>query len=374
VLAVTGEALHPLLQSSKQGVVPHRYIALAGDSYAAGMGDWATAAMQKPMAHYSSANLLHEEIGKDVISFGSAGAGSIRGIVTEPVSQLGYLRKFIDRDIESPEWILVYFYEGNDLYDNAAYFHYSFPRLFDIKDQFNTEVYQKYLQIVALDRDDTVRMTEANDWLQYWPFTALLNKTIRVVTKLPERVVPKVNSKVAQLDLNPPWILGGASTQIPGRINQAWIDNKTVQLPDRLQGPALALTEDEWQQAWFAFEQSLLFAQKKLPNTHFALVYIPSVLSVYHLQSHQVSVQTYERRQTIFSTQQAIEQSQRMRSHFVEIAQRLGLPYVDTTSVMQKAAQRQTLHGPDDWNHFNKLGYETLSASISHTLGEQLSR
>ncbi|HRF87878.1 MAG TPA: SGNH/GDSL hydrolase family protein, partial [Pseudomonadales bacterium] len=134
---MTDEALHPLLQASKKNIFPSHYIALFGDSYAAGMGDWATEAMNKPMARYSSADLLHEATGMDVVSFGSAGAGSVRGIVTEPVTQLTYLRKYINVQLESPEWVLIYFYEGNDLYDNAAYFHYSFPKLFDIDKQFN---------------------------------------------------------------------------------------------------------------------------------------------------------------------------------------------------------------------------------------------
>ncbi len=367
VMMLTDEGLHPLLQSSKKEVIPHRYIALLGDSYAAGMGDWATAEMSKPQARYSTAHLLQDATGKDVISFGSAGAGSVRGIVTEPVSQLAYLKQYISSDIEQPEWMLIYFYEGNDLYDNAAYFHYGFPRLFDLTKQFDSVTYQQYLQKFAIDRDDTMQIVKANDWLRHWPFLNFSNTFIRTLAGMQPR---KIGGQGADVDstLDPPWIMGGASFRTPGKMNQARISNQIVQLPDSLQGPALALNADELKQAWFAFDQSLQFTRKKFPDTHFMLVYIPSVLSTYELQSEQISVQTYERRERIFTRQQLLESSQQMRNTFIKMANDKQLPFVDTTDAMQSAAKIKALHGPEDWNHPNQEGYRVMTESIIQQL------
>ncbi len=366
VMLLTDESLYPLLQSSKKHVFPHRYIALLGDSYAAGMGDWATSAMEKPMAKYGSANLLYEATGRDVISFGSAGAGSVRGIVTEPITQLAYLRKYINPELESPDWILIYFYEGNDLYDNAAYFRYSFPRLFDLSLQYNKVTYQQYLQQFAIERDETTRMTKTDDWLKHWPFLDVSDKTFRMLAGFSPRSIVKNDDYDSSLD--PPWIFGGASTKSPGTVNKVSVDGKLVQLPDALQAPALALNGEEWKQSWFAFEQSLQYARNAFPGSQFVLVYIPSVLSVYDVQSAQVSVQTYERRSTIFPAQQLALQSRLMRSTFNEVAQQHQMPVIDTTDAMKLIGKQKLLHGPNDWNHLNKAGYTVLSDAILNQL------
>ena len=366
---MTDEALHPLLQASKKNIFPSHYIALLGDSYAAGMGDWATEAMNKPMARYSSADLLHEATGMDVVSFGSAGAGSVRGIVTEPVTQLTYLRKYINVQLESPEWVLIYFYEGNDLYDNAAYFHYSFPKLFDIDKQFNEKTYQQYLKEFAIERDETMRIAVANDRLKHWPLLDQLNQLFRLLMGLPQRSIVEKDTA-----FDPPWIFGGASTKSPGVINKALVDKKTVQLPDALQGPALALTEMEWKQAWYAFDQSLQYARKALPNSQMVLVYIPSVLSIYDLQSREVSVQTYERRATVFPAQQMVTQSTLMRSTFQTLAAKHQIPVIDTTDALRMAGKQELQHGPNDWNHLNETGYRTLSNAILQQLEPLLAR
>jgi len=162
--------------------------------------------------------------------------------------------------------------------------------------------------------------------------------------------------------------MGGASFRTPGKMNQARISNQIVQLPDSLQGPALALNADELKQAWFAFDQSLQFTRKKFPDTHFMLVYIPSVLSTYELQSEQISVQTYERRERIFTRQQLLESSQQMRNTFIKMANDKQLPFVDTTDAMQSAAKIKALHGPEDWNHPNQEGYRVMTESIIQQL------
>src|SRR6266446_4565908 len=64
-----------LVQNSKSGFVPHDYVALLGDSYAEGVGDWLWQAHANRAKPYHSANVIHEATGGDVVSFGRAGAG-----------------------------------------------------------------------------------------------------------------------------------------------------------------------------------------------------------------------------------------------------------------------------------------------------------
>lgn len=358
------EGLQPLAQSSKRGVAPQHYIALAGDSYAQGMGDWASEAMAVPMARYHSAHLLQDSTGCDVISFGSAGAGSVRAVVTEPLSQLAYLRRYTFHSIDAPDVLLVYFYEGNDLYDNVDYFRYSFPRLFDVSQQFQSPVYQHYLQQFALEHDATWRQAQRHDLLRYLPLARMLVSMVRTVTGQPAPVDSDVDTQ-----FSPPWRFGAATVLNPGVVNKAEVNGTLQVLPDNVQGPAMDLSANEQEQAWFALDQSLQFIAGALPHTRVVLVYIPSVLSIYALPDGAVSAQTYEGKPVPGLTTALLRQTQAsMRARAQAIATTRHMPMIDVTAALQDAAHSAPVHGPEDWNHLNRRGYEVLAGEITKQL------
>jgi hypothetical protein len=39
--------------------------------------------------------------------------------------------------------------------------------------------------------------------------------------------------------------------------------------------------------------------------------------------------------------------------------------FLNTTKNLRKVASQEFIHGPTDWDHFNKKGYETLSTEIA---------
>ena len=41
--------------------------------------------------------------------------------------------------------------------------------------------------------------------------------------------------------------------------------------------------------------------------------------------------------------------------------------FLNTTKSLRKAASQEFMHGPADWDHFNKAGYEALSTYIAET-------
>ena len=55
------------------------------------------------------------------MSFGQAGAGSFDGIWSEPVSQFLYINSVKDYKLSPPKNLLIFFYEGNDVYDNIQF-------------------------------------------------------------------------------------------------------------------------------------------------------------------------------------------------------------------------------------------------------------
>src|SRR5690348_3553110 len=70
-----------LTQNSKAGYLPHNYIALLGDSYAEGLGDWLVQAKANRAKAFHSANVIEDLTGRDVVSFGKSGAGSAEALV-----------------------------------------------------------------------------------------------------------------------------------------------------------------------------------------------------------------------------------------------------------------------------------------------------
>ena len=86
--------LRILAQSFKKSLLPNEYIAISGDSYAVGAGDWLGEVRKKSFfgsPDYSPAHLIYEKTGIDAVSFGQGGVGSFGGIWKEPITQFLYI-------------------------------------------------------------------------------------------------------------------------------------------------------------------------------------------------------------------------------------------------------------------------------------------
>jgi hypothetical protein len=124
--------LRILAQSSKNTQFPKEYIAITGDSYAVGAVDWSAEIQRNSFfgsPDYSPAHLIHKKTGIDVVSFGRAGAGSFDGIWLEPVSQFLYINSVRDYRLSPPKNFLIFFYEGNDVYDNILFLYQNLKRI-----------------------------------------------------------------------------------------------------------------------------------------------------------------------------------------------------------------------------------------------------
>ncbi|MEZ5436415.1 MAG: hypothetical protein R3E67_07900 [Pseudomonadales bacterium] len=55
-------------------------------------------------------------------------------------------------------------------------------------------------------------------------------------------------------------------------------------------------------------------------------------------------------------------------AQIAQASQKQGVAFVDTTADLRQAADTQTMHGPRDWNHFNRRGYEVLGESVARQL------
>jgi hypothetical protein len=116
--------LRILAQNSKKSIFPHEYIAIAGDSIAVGSGDWLEEVRKNSFfgsPDYSPAHLIYKKTGIDVVSFGQGGVGSFGGMWREPITQFKYINSVRGYQLSPPKYLLVFFSESSDLYDNVRF-------------------------------------------------------------------------------------------------------------------------------------------------------------------------------------------------------------------------------------------------------------
>ncbi len=346
-----------LPQGSKDSLLPHNYIAIVGDSNAAGAGDWNMSGLwsRRP---FHSAHLLHEKLHRDVVTFGEGGAGSIRGLVRLPIQAMLRLRHRYN--LEDPAVILAYFTEGNDLEDNLR--EISFSRYFpnDQPAPIEKDAFFKFLD------QDTVGSRQfgfLQGRLQGIKF--LKNWAIITSGYYFNRSKPAETGPVYVPILGEPYFFGGNPFDgSQAKFNQAWIDGQPKFLEDPMQGPCLELTQRERTLALQIYDLSLQFLKHEFPKSDIRVVYIPSPLSCYSFKSPIATITYFKGRGAIYPAETLYNVSRETTSAVQQIAARAGVGFIDATPALQEACRHKVLHGPNDMGHFNKTGYEVLTEAI----------
>ncbi|HSC75788.1 MAG TPA: hypothetical protein VLB90_06100 [Pseudomonadales bacterium] len=360
------DGVWPLFQSSKRGFYPQDYIALSGDSYAMGMGDAMYENLpdaRRPRFH--SAHTIQDLTDRDVIAFGLPGSGSIRGAISNPVAGLHYLRKLVDENFPAPQWMVLYFYEGNDLTENWMYYEKTFLPDHAASDYENPAVFDNYVQQVVLGRQHLYLAADAAGWkdrLFFFRFAYRVFAEQVLREKFYRKKYPNEFGMIYVPE----------SRWMPRRsdnpVNHAMIAGQSVPLPDNLQGPSMDLSPDQLQHAVGTFGKALAWSRHYFPQTRFAVVYIPSVLSTYHLVGNDVDAQNYFSDNTRFGVAALEQRHAWIQNEVARVCHEQDVPFVDTTDDLRQAAETQTLHGPKDWNHFGRYGYQVLGESVVRQL------
>lgn len=332
----------PLAQSSKKGTVPRDYIMLVGDSYAQGKGDWLQSADRDRNPEFHSAHIIHRRTGRDVITTGLGGLGSLNGLVTRPLSVFDFFDGTLLFKVPHPRIILVYFYEGNDLDNNIDYIRRNYAPEFDQGKIYDPEYFLEFLRRAVRKKI---------------PARLRFRENLLVAGMVAEMISGRKQDPQDEPAATP-----------DGGINAAVIGGRTVALPDGLQGPSLELTDDESRLALYAFEQSLRYMRDYFSDSAVGIVYIPSVLSSYEIVSPKVSVQTYNGRTPTYPASLVWPRSDTICARIAEIAARNHMPFIDARPVIREAAKSQVIHGPTDWGHFKREGYSALAEAALELL------
>ena len=343
-------ALAVLAQSSKTGRIPENYIAIVGDSFAQGKGDWLLEIDANTNDAFHSAHVLHELSGRDVISFGKGGASNVKGWVREPVAKYRFIRDKIDTSLAPPGIILAYFYAGNDLVDNVM----------DMRESFIPQYGE-----VALEDDMA--------WNEFFE-TSIEGCRVGPYSGMNSNFgwLPRATFKVLQKELKPGKAgdeLGDIRIRKTGKVNSVRVNGEEVYLPDRLQSTALELSQDETELAFLVLTRSLEYLKNRFNESQVVVVYIPSVIESYSWMSREVSIsnpiaKNGERIEEFHTSSGLTQRSDEIAGRVKTIAESLGLVFIDTRSDIRAVSARQIIHGPIDWAHFNRSGYEALAQSI----------
>ena len=341
------DGIQALAQTSKNGVTPHDYILIVGDSYAAGLGDWLGDVKDETTPAFNAAHVVHESTGRDTITFNGAGGGSIRATVAEPLSQFDYINTFLIEDLEPPEQIIVYFYEGNDLNDNLKDLSKRFYRSHNEKELHNYKTFSHFLDGLIFNDETSVsaRSFWFADHLLLYEFTRKMlvdvwRQYFTVEAKKPRKLLKKSG------------------------INKVVVQQQSVEIPDRLQSPALELGAIDIDSALQVFWHSLRKLSERFPRTRISVVHIPSPLTSYRLISKQVSIQTYNDGAEFHESIRVPEQHLRICAKLRKIAHDCRAEFVDATWRIRESSATSINHGPKDWKHFNKFGYKALARAV----------
>jgi len=339
----------PLATTSKRQLVPHDYTALLGGSYAQGEGDWRLAANEWINPPFHSADLLFEARAGDVISFGRAGSGSLDAIAGAPIgvlTALNALGRF--ETLAPPKTALIYFDEGRDLNNNLRDLRSRFAPGFDRARLFDAAYFQQFIRTTVVDQSALMRRAQA-------------------VTRRDRLLIPRVAATTVKGLVRPEGDEDGGDPihPPPGQsVNRARMGDSIVDLPDLLDGPALGFTPEDMRQAVWVFRQALTFMRHEWPATSFVVVYVPSPLACYALDGERVSVQAFEGHGTVFPMTSVRAASDLIAADIRGVSESLGARFVDARPEVRQAAGTQQVHGPEDWKHFNRLGYTALVRAI----------
>jgi hypothetical protein len=370
------ENIRVLAQNSKKAQFPKGYIAITGDSYAVGVGDWLTKTQKGSFFNspaYSPSHLIHEKTGIDVISFGRAGAGSFDGIWSEPVSQFLYINSIKDYKLSPPKTILIFFYEGNDVYDNIQFVRSNLLatkkeqiekiEIKKIKDFLNTE-FEKVLK----------RGSNSSVWNNMLFMRSILQgisnlaKEWRLSNKQPKnkglynKVMPEGKGAFALID--------GREVQ----LNLAVMNGEKIGLPTHLQAPPkfgfsefdkkLEITDKSIKLSEYIFNESVDRLASFFPRSKIKIIYIPSPISSYNIISSHIHYRGFMQEINLGKTAVVEENHINLCKKIKRYAEFRGFSFINTTKSLRQATLSNFIHGPIDWDHFNKRGYQVLSDEL----------
>jgi hypothetical protein len=95
---------------------------------------------------------------------------------------------------------------------------------------------------------------------------------------------------------------------------------------------------------------------------------VPSPIAVYRLAAERVPVHAYHGPHQVHASAEVDRQSDRICARVAETAATVGVDFLDPRPALRAVARDRLVHGPGDWKHFNRTGYEALGRAVARVL------
>jgi len=122
------------------------------------------------------------------------------------------------------------------------------------------------------------------------------------------------------------------------------------------------------QQALLVFRAALALAKETFAPIPIVLVYVPSPLAVYRLVTEEVPIDAYEGPYQVHRREEVARRTDEICAGVSAIAAAVGVDFLDARPAIRAAARDRPVHGPGDWKHLNRAGYEALGQAIAGAL------
>lgn len=333
------------------------YTAVLGDSYAQGSGD----AYLSGEYTYSISHFLRNKTNLDYLNFARGGYGSISSVFNlERIIYFSSNDMLINK-LNHPQEILYFFYEGNDLTENISLFLKDGNT--NIKSYFENEI--KRLSIMSYNKINY----EVN--FPIISYVKILSKKIFLQInniKSYQDLVSHLNHMLSR-------IKGKEETMVRNynsdKLKKKNMTHNNFIFPQIESGFTL-LDQKHLDQSLEIFSLSMNYLKKKFPHSKIKLIYIPSVPTIYNFNNPVNTWSNYANsngfKNLITTNQKNEKNSNYVRKIINEYSIKNNLLYLDLTKSLQDFTKKNQIHGPIDFGHFNKLGYEFISKEIFKSL------
>jgi hypothetical protein len=252
--------------------------------------------------------------------------------------------------LEPPSRVVIYFYEGNDFRGNLEFL----ARYWDAgEDAYTTATMTKLFDEIFSGgprADGPIERLRHTQWLKRSYVLKLiwvLWRDIATILYPEEDEVPQADQRVG--------LKTGATILRPAA---------------RFQSPPLRFDSETTRKSLFVLEQSMRYAMSFFKEAAFLLVYIPAPLVIYDLEATKVKVGPPDGTGAMYPVSEIHRTSDMLCNEVALIANRLGTAFLDLRPYLRLRAKSDLLHGPDDWQHFNRRGHEALGRAVAeHILG-----
>ncbi len=338
-----------LPQYSKKSATPKDYIAIFGDSYAYGQGDWFYNSLSKIKPTYQTTHLLHEKTGRDVVSFGHQAASSVIGMIETPISGLKYINSLCCYKTDDPKTILIFFYEGNDYYDNLKEFRFRYKANGWEQNKLNDEAYfSQFIEQQILNNNPIYLKSDTHSSFENLIFS-------KVAATLAYNAVLDIKRGAFDFERK--------HASHFKKNNEITVNGEKIPVYEGLGAAPVYLRPDQIETALTIFKQSLMYAHKRFPDAKMALIYIPAPTSIYEFLKEDVDIGE-KITQATYKANKIKALSQEMCNRIKDITIKENISFVDFSAEARLSAQKNVLHGPVDWEHLNETGYRLLAEKL----------